>query len=102
MTDSTAPAPAPVAQRTNTLAIVSLVSGIIGLTFIPFIGGLVAVITGHMARKELRTSGEAGEGLAKGGLITGYIGLGFSVLAGIILIIVFGILAASGAMMSTY
>lgn len=102
MTDSTAPVTAPVAPRTNVLAIVSLVSGIVGLTFIPFIGGIVAVITGHMARKEIRTSGEAGDGLAKGGLITGYIGLGFSVLALVIVIIAFTVFAMSGAMMYNY
>lgn len=102
MTDSTAPVTTPVAPRTNVLAIVSLVSGIVGLTFIPFIGGIVAVITGHMARKEIRTSGEAGDGLAKGGLITGYIGLGFSVLALVIVIIAFTVFAMSGAMMYNY
>lgn len=102
MTDSTAPVTAPVAPRTNVLAIVSLVSGIVGLTFIPFIGGLVAVITGHMARKEIRTTGEAGEGLAKGGLITGYIGLGFSVLALIIIIFIVMVAAMSGAMSGSY
>jgi hypothetical protein len=101
MTDSTTPV-TPVTSRTNVLAIVSLVAGIAGLVFVPLIGGIVAVITGHLARKEIRTTGESGDGLAKGGLITGYIGLGFSALAIIVVVIVFGILAASGAMMYNY
>lgn len=92
----------PTPVRTNALAIVSLVSGIVGLTFIPFVGSIVAVITGHMARKEIRSTGDAGDGLAKGGLITGYIGLGLSVLGIIIFIIAMVIIAASGAMMYNY
>lgn len=103
MTESTAPEVTPVtAPRTNVLAIVSLVAGIAGLVFVPFIGGVVAVITGHISRKEIRATGEAGDGLAKGGLITGYIGLGLSVLAIIVVVIVFSILAMSGAMMYNY
>lgn len=98
MSETTTPTPV----RTNALAIVSLVSGIVGLTFIPFVGSIVAVITGHMARKEIRSTGDAGDGLAKGGLITGYIGLGLSVLGIIIFIIAMVIIAASGAMMSSY
>lgn len=98
MSETTTPTPV----RTNALAIVSLVSGIVGLTFIPFVGSIVAVITGHMARKEIRSTGDAGDGLAKGGLITGYIGLGLSVLGIIIFIIAMVIIAASGAMMYNY
>ena len=105
MTKSTEPevASAPVtAPRTNVLAIVSLVAGIAGLVFVPLIGGVVAVITGHIARKEIRTTGESGDGLAKGGLITGYVVLGFSALAIVIVIIAFTAFAMSGAMMYTY
>ena len=38
----------------STLAIVSLVSGILGWSLVPFLGAIVAVITGHMAKKEIR------------------------------------------------
>ena len=89
------PEAAPVA-KTNVLAIVALVAGIAGLTVIPFVSSIVAVVTGHMARKEVRRTGEQGEGLALAGLITGYIGLGLGVLVAVLLIAFFGIVIASG------
>ncbi|HWL78929.1 DUF4190 domain-containing protein [Microbacterium sp.] len=67
-------------RRTNSLAIVSLIAGIAGLTLVPFIGSIVGVITGHMSLSQLKTSGEEGRGIALGGLITGYVGLGLAVL----------------------
>jgi Domain of unknown function (DUF4190) len=68
--------------RTSTLAIISLIAGIVGLVAVPFIGSIAAVITGHMARREISESGGqlSGDGLATAGLITGYVGLGFLVL----------------------
>jgi hypothetical protein len=64
------------------MAIVSLISGILGLTFIPLLGSIVAVITGYMARNEIRASGGTvgGEGLATAGLILGWIGVALLVL----------------------
>ncbi|NYE20289.1 DUF4190 domain-containing protein [Microbacterium immunditiarum] len=67
-------------RRTNSLAIVSLIAGIAGLTLVPFIGSIVGVITGHMSLSQLKTSGEEGRGIALGGLITGYVGIGLAVL----------------------
>ncbi|MDH6532341.1 hypothetical protein M2119_000578 [Aurantimicrobium minutum] len=90
------------ASRTNVLAIVSLTSGIFGLTFMPLLGGLIAVITGHLSRKEIHTSGEAGDGLAKGGLVTGYIGLAFAVVGLVIYGIFMAIFAMTGNMMDPY
>jgi hypothetical protein len=65
------PAPAPAPQNSS-LAIVSLVSGIVGLC-LPLLGGIVAVITGHMAKKEIHASGDTlgGNGLATAGLVLG-------------------------------
>ena len=40
-------------RQTSALAITSLVSGILGWTLLPFIGTIVAIITGHMARAEI-------------------------------------------------
>jgi len=89
------PAPVTVA-KTNTLSIVALVAGIAGLTVVPFVSSIVAVVTGHMARKEVRRTGEQGEGLALAGLITGYIGLGLGLLVAILLIAFFSVVIASG------
>jgi uncharacterized protein YacL len=58
---------APSTQRTNVLAIVSLVSS--------FFISIVGIITGHIALSQIKKTGEQGRGLAIAGLIIGYIGL---------------------------
>ncbi|WP_065570745.1 DUF4190 domain-containing protein [Microbacterium oleivorans] len=68
------------ARPTNVLAIVSLVASIAGLTILPFIASIAGIITGHMALKQLKTSGEQGQGLALWGTILGWIGGGILVL----------------------
>lgn len=74
--------PPPVAQQTSTLAIVSLVAGILGWTFVPTLGAIVAVITGYMAKNEIRQSGGmlGGDGLATAGLILGWLHLALAVI----------------------
>jgi hypothetical protein len=68
------------AAKTNSLAIVSLVSSLVGLLIIPFVGSIVGVITGHMALGQIKQTGEQGRGLALAGTIMGYAGLLFVVL----------------------
>jgi Domain of unknown function (DUF4190) len=83
----------PAAQRpVNTLAIVSLAAGIAGYVLPhPFIGGLVAIITGHLARGQIRRTGEGGAGLATIGLVLGYLHLVLSVLlVGFIVLVILG------------
>lgn len=91
------------AKQTSTMAIVSMVTGIVGIVlgwnFVPFLASIIAVITGHMARKEIRNSNGTieGDGMALAGLITGWAMIVLSVL-GLILIFLFfgGILAFLG------
>ena len=69
----------PVQRRTNGLAIASLVCGLaqlpsFGLTMLP------AVILGHVARGQIRRTGEDGMGLATAGLVLGWIGAAVVVL----------------------
>jgi hypothetical protein len=61
------PAPVP---RTNGFAIGALVCGIV-----PFFGGIPAVIFGHVARGQIRRTGERGDGMAVSGLVLGYLWL---------------------------
>ncbi|EZP29534.1 DUF4190 domain-containing protein [Microbacterium oleivorans] len=68
------------ARPTNVLAIVSLIASIAGLTILPFVASIVGIITGHMALKQLKTSGENGRGLALGGTIVGWVGGGILLL----------------------
>jgi hypothetical protein len=76
----------------NTLAVVSLVAGIASYVFVPVVGAVVAVITGHMARSQIRTTREQGGGLALAGLILGYAHLVIVVLVvGLILLVLLGV-----------
>jgi Domain of unknown function (DUF4190) len=43
-------------------------------------GGLIAVVTGHVARHQIKASGEAGGNLALIGLIVGYVAIGLFLL----------------------
>ena len=67
---------------TSPLAVVSLISGILGLTIAWGLGSMVAIITGTMALREIRTQPEAmaGEGTARAGVVLGWVGLGLTVL----------------------
>ena len=86
------PAPYAVARPTNTLAIVSLVCGIASWVAIPLVAGIAAVITGHMARGQIRQTGEGGNGLAVAGLILGYLNVVFFALVIVIIIIAIAVL----------
>lgn len=79
---------------TNTLAIVSLVLAILGLTFLPLIASVCAVVCGHMSRDQIKRSGEGGSGFATAGLIVGYVTIALFLLV-IVAIIVFAIAAAN-------
>lgn len=68
-------------KKTSSLATASLVCGLVGWYFI-FVGSLAAVITGHLAQKEIRESQGrlGGNGMALAGLIMGYIQLALCLL----------------------
>jgi hypothetical protein len=72
------------APPTSATGIVSLVMGFLGWVSIPLIGGIVAVIAGHITRKEIRESegSISGDGLAVTGLVLGYANIVFYVLSG--------------------
>ena len=81
-------APQPMAYTvgtpaTSTAATVSLVFGILSYVVLPLIGAIIAVVAGHMARKEIRNSGGriGGSGMATAGLVLGYIHIALIALA---------------------
>lgn len=80
---------------TNGLAIASLVCGIANFVIIGGIGAILAVIFGHIAKRQIRNTGQGGNGLATAGLILGYIGVAFAAIGIIIAIIVLIAAAAS-------
>jgi hypothetical protein len=55
---------------TNTMAILSLVFA--------FVFAPLAIVFGHMAKKQIKTTGEGGDGLATAGLVLGYIFTGLT------------------------
>ena len=73
----------------STLAIASLVTGILGWTLIPVLGAVAAIITGHLAKKEIAESRGrlTGNSMATAGLILGYISLGFVFLVALAIIL---------------
>ena len=86
------PSAAPVLSRaTNTLAIVSLASGVVSWFLAPIVGGVVAIVTGHMAKAEIRRTGEEGDSFATIGLVLGYLHLAVVVLLlGILVLVLLG------------
>jgi hypothetical protein len=82
--------------RTSTLAVVSVIFGILCWIGLPFIGAIVAVICGHSARSEIRRAPPGtieGDGMALTGLILGWLHLLLFILAVVIFLMFFGGLA---------
>ena len=87
-------------RTTSPMAIISLVAGILGWTLLPLLGSVVAVVTGHLARGEIRRTPERleGDGLAIAGLILGYAAIVMAMFAVVAFILFFGGLAWLAAM----
>jgi hypothetical protein len=64
--------PAVRLARTNLLAIVSIVGAIGTFAGFVLIGSIIAVVSGHVARRQIKQSGERGARFALVGLILGY------------------------------
>lgn len=86
--------------RTSSLAVVSLIFGILAYVFLPGVGALVAVICGHSARSEIRRAPPGtieGDGLALAGLVLGWIQLAGVIIAiGLAILILIGVVAFHG------
>ena len=91
------PSNIPTNVPNSTTAMISLVTGILGLTLFPFIGSIIALITGSMAKKEIEQSAGTlgGEGLATAGIIMDWIGVAIGVIGfcigGIVILLSLGI-----------
>nr|WP_260149140.1 DUF4190 domain-containing protein [Microbacterium endophyticum] len=80
------------------MAIIAFVSSLVGMFVLPLIASIVAVITGHISLKQLKSSGESGRALALSGTIIGWVGVGIwaLVIVGFLIFFVFAIgIAAS-------
>lgn len=74
------------ATETNIWAVISLISGILSWLGVFGLGGLIAVVCGHVAKNQIANSGGrmTGDGFATAGLVLGYLNLALT-LAGICL-----------------
>ena len=99
MSDTTPPSlpPPPPAtpaagRQTSVLAIISLVTGLLGWTLLPVLGSIGAIITGHIARSEIRRDPTAieGDGLAIAGLVLGYAMVAITILGLLMAVLFFG------------
>lgn len=82
-----AAAPVPPAAKTNGLAIASFACGLAQFGFGP-LATIPAIVFGHMARHQIRRTGERGAGLALAGLMLGWaaVVLGIILLAAVVAI----------------
>jgi len=66
---------------TSTMAIISLIAGILSFFMLPVLGAVVALITGYAARKETRAvpPQASGDGMATAGIVLGWIHVGLVV-----------------------
>jgi uncharacterized protein DUF4190 len=91
----------PARGQTNTTAVISLVAGavsIFGHIVLPGIGGgtiaLIAIVTGYMARQQIKQSGEQGMWMATLGMVLGIVHFALLLLlifVLILLVFVFGL-----------
>lgn len=79
----------PATQGTNTLAILSLVCA--------FVFWPLGIVFGHMAKGQIRRTGEGGGGLATAGLILSYLALAITVISVVFLVLAVAAAGAAGA-----
>jgi hypothetical protein len=86
-------------QVTAPMAVASFVLGLLGASFLFFLGSIFAIVFGHVALKQIGNSENqlGGRGMALAGLILGYIVVGLVIIVGMCLICIsiLGIIAAS-------
>lgn len=75
----------PVQGPTNGFAIASLVLGIL---WIWWVGSILALIFGYIARNQIRQRNESGGGLAIAGIVLGWVGVGL-----LVIFLIFGLIS---------
>lgn len=86
--------PSSAAAPHNSLAVVSLVAGIMSFFahIIPGVGGftvaIVAIVTGYVARRQIKQSGEQGMWMATAGIVIGILHLALIVIVVLFLLFV--------------
>ncbi|MFA1551697.1 DUF4190 domain-containing protein [Actinomadura chokoriensis] len=76
----------PRPQGTNSLAVASL---ILGILWLGWIGSILAIVFGHVSLSQIKRTGQAGKGMAIAGLVLGYLGLVIGVIVVTLLVALF-------------
>lgn len=82
--------PPPAVRPTNSLAVISLVGGIASFMGFLCVGAIVGIACGHLARQQIRATGEDGDGLAVAGMVLGYAHLAMLAIGVLIWLFLFG------------
>jgi hypothetical protein len=69
----------------------AVASMVLGILWIYWIGSILALVFGYIARKQIRERGESGSGMAVAGIVLGWVGVGI-----LLLVLVFGFAASVG------
>lgn len=78
----------------NQKAVWSLVLGILSIICCGIFTGIPGWILAVIAKKEIRSTGEQGDGMATAGLITSIVGVGLMILAIVAYVIIFVVFSA--------
>ncbi|MDT0309065.1 DUF4190 domain-containing protein [Streptomyces sp. DSM 44917] len=78
----------PPPRRVNGMAVAALVLGIV---WVYWIGSILALIFGYIARRQIRERYESGDGMAVAGIVLGWVGVG------VLALVVVGVGLAGGS-----
>jgi len=81
----------PYASQTSGWAVFSLIAGILAWLGVFGIGGIAAVIAGHIAKSEINSSSgrKSGAGMATAGLVLGYLNIALALLGICLFVLIF-------------
>ena len=87
---------------TDGLAVAALVAGIAGFFICPLVAGILAIIFGYMARRNIAESGGAlgGDSFATAGIILGFIQLAVTLIIVVIWIIILAVAGTNSSMLT--
>jgi hypothetical protein len=80
--------------RTNALAITSMVCGIVQFFGFWLLAAIPAIVCGHIARRQIRQTGEQGSGMALAGLIMGWVGVALTAI--FVIVVIIAVFAVNG------
>lgn len=63
---------------------------VLGILWIYWVGSVLALIFGYVARRQIKAQGQSGDGMAIAGIVLGWIGVGI-----LLLLLVLGIAGAA-------